>query len=198
MPRLFVAIPVPEALWPALGATMAGVPDAHWVPDESLHLTLRFVGEVDGQRASECAEALSTIDPPVFEVQLAGVGQFDRGGETRSLWAGVADNPALKALQRRVDHVLTRAGVSGERRRFVPHVTLARLGASQTPRIATWLTTHAEFRPPAFPVERFALYSSWRTGDGPFYREEARYPLQGAPGEGWEDLWTEADEAGPG
>ena len=97
------------------------------MPPENHHLTLRFIGETPKHRAEEIDTALAALRAPGFPLTLAGVGCFAKGGSAVSLWAGVERNPALDHLQSKIETALQRAGLDPERRRFTPHVTLARL-----------------------------------------------------------------------
>src|SRR4051812_13408366 len=129
MIRLFVALPLPEDVTDSLLALEQGVPGARWSTREQLHLTLRFIGEVDGRDASAIDETLAAISAPPFTLQLKGVGAFG-GKNPRALWAGVAANEALIHLQRKIESTIQRLGFHAEKRKYTPHVTLARLRAT--------------------------------------------------------------------
>lgn len=103
MHRLFVAIRPPAAHREQLLALMGGVAGARWQRDDQLHLTLRFIGEVDRHRASDIADALRTIRFAPFDARIAGVGVFDRRGLIDTLWAGVQPRDPLASLHRKVD-----------------------------------------------------------------------------------------------
>ena len=107
MIRLFVGLELPPVVRPALSFMQGGIPGARWTSESNYHLTLAFVGEVDEPVAAEIDEALSGIHAPAFELSLAGVGQFDRNGRTRVLWAGLRPNPALDHLQDKVHAALS-------------------------------------------------------------------------------------------
>ena len=79
MPRLFVALPVPEEIAEQLSALQSGVPGAHWQPLENFHVTLCFAGEVQGGALRDLEEELSDIAGPPFPVVVAGVEQFSSG-----------------------------------------------------------------------------------------------------------------------
>src|ERR1700742_2502474 len=100
--RLFVALALPEAVAQSLMLIQGGVPGARWQRRDQLHLTLRFIGEVDGRDAAMLDDALSAIQVPAFDLQLHAVGQFG-GKQIHSLWTGVRKNAALEHLQRKVD-----------------------------------------------------------------------------------------------
>lgn len=177
MIRLFVGLGLPEELGARLTGIRGQVPGARWVREENLHITLRFIGEVDEGTAADIDESLAGVEAPAFEVALRGAGHFESRGRVRSLWAGVDGGPALAALQARVETACRRAGLPPEGRKFHPHVTLARCRDTTTQRIAGFLAEHGGFRAPAFPVRAFALYSSSLGRSGASYTREVAYPL---------------------
>lgn len=174
--RLFTAIRPPAATRQALLAIMGGVERARWQSDEQLHLTLRFIGEVDGRTAEEVAAALSRIRHPAFDLTFEGVGLFDRRGRLESLWAGVKPSPALAALHKKIDRALIGLGLAPEGRDYKPHVTLARFGRAGGNADA-FLAANGGLTLPAFAVREFALFESHLGRDGARYRECATYPL---------------------
>ena len=164
MMRLFVALALPSAMRTRLSFLAGGLPGVRWVPPENYHLTLRFIGELPGWRAEEVDHALSNIRAPGFALQLNGVGIFAKAGRITTLYIGVERNPALEHLQAKVERALQHAGVEAERARFVPHVTMARLGSQrgETPeaKVAAWVQSHNLFRSTPMVVEHFTLFSS--------------------------------------
>ena len=103
MIRLFVALGLPDTLRGELAAMCGGIPGARWVPEENLHLTLRFIGEVPGWQAQEVDEALAGIRAPGFDLTLRGVGTFGKNGRMASLWVGVEKFEPLLFLQAKVE-----------------------------------------------------------------------------------------------
>lgn len=133
MMRLFVAVRPPPAIRDALLAVIGGVAAARWQDDDQLHLTLRFIGEVDRHAANDIAAALADLRHPALPARLGGFGHFATRGRPHALWIGVEPAPALTTLHHKVDHALVRAGVAPDARAFVPHITLARLGRDAGP-----------------------------------------------------------------
>lgn len=176
--RLFVALSLPDEAAQGLLLLEGGVPGARWQGREQLHLTLRFIGEVDGARAADIDDALAAIEAPGFTLELHGVGNFG-GRDPRELWAGVRSNEALMHLQRKIETALQRIGLAPEPRRFAPHVTLARLQASPWAKVMEFLTAHALYSSAPFAVSAFELYSSTLTPNGSLYRSECSYRLGG-------------------
>ena len=105
--RLFVALSVPDAVAQSLLLLQGGVPGARWQTREQLHLTLRFIGEVDGRETAALKDALAAIDAPAFHLELHGVGQFGNR-KPNTLWAAVRPSPELEHLQRKVDNAIRR------------------------------------------------------------------------------------------
>lgn len=180
MLRLFVALSLPEALRLRLAGLSAPLPGARWVPDENMHLTLRFLGEVDEDVAHEVDLLLARITAPGFELALNGLGSFGSRGRVRAIWAGVAKSPALLHLQDKVESACVRAGLPPEARRFHPHITLARCRDTKEARAAHYIAHHDGFVLPPFAVESFTLFSSSMGRDGAVYTPEVVYPLAGA------------------
>ena len=177
MIRLFVALTLPESLRLRLSALGGGVPGARWVKPENLHLTLRFIGEVDTGMADDVDAALNEVDAPAFDVSFVGAGYFGKPDAARILWAGIEANDILHHLQAKVESALVRTGLQPEKRRFSPHVTLARLKQAPANRVEQFVADHAGFRAGPVPIDRFTLYSSFLSSSGAIYTPEADYPL---------------------
>nr|WP_295467728.1 RNA 2',3'-cyclic phosphodiesterase [Mesorhizobium sp.] len=179
MPRLFTALEIPRDAALSLSLLRGGVPGARWIDVENYHLTLRFIGDVEGHVADEVANALDRIRRPAFDLTLSGVGAFG-SKKPHSIYAGVVPSPALNALQGEIDRICTRVGAPSDQRKFVPHVTLARLRNSSPGEVASYLSARGNFLTLPFRVGRFVLMSSRDSvGGGPYIVEEA-WPL-GAP-----------------
>jgi len=177
MLRLFVGIEFPPELKLQLSLLQNGVAGAKWVDPGNLHLTLRFIGEVNEDIAADVDEALSRLAAKRFTLQLAGTGTFG-GGKPRQLWVGIEREPALTALQSKIEHALTRVGLPPEPRKFAPHVTLARLREPRRGDVQRFLADHAQFRAAPLAVEAFSLIASYPTKAGSVYEDQADYPLQ--------------------
>ena len=179
MPRLFIALPVPEDVCDELIALQSGVPDARWVPPENFHITLCFAGEVQGGVMRDLEEELSDIAGARFPVGIAGVEQFSSGKQPKALVALVEKSDRLDWLQQKVTTVARNCGIEVERRKFRPHVTLARFsnGAETGHHIAQFMASHSTFHAGPWVADHFALYSSRRGSGGSVYREEAAYDL---------------------
>ncbi len=181
MPRIFIGLSLPEPIRDHLMLLQGGVPGARWEERDKLHLTLRFVGDVEGEQLRAVGEALERVTAPPLSLELAGVGFFPPRGQPRSLWAGVDDPHALVELHRRIERALAKTGVLPDTRKFAPHVTLARLHDAPEERIAAFLAHHSLFRSLPFELEAFAMFSSVRAPSGSKYRIERSYPLDAMP-----------------
>lgn len=178
MHRLFVAIRPPAAMRRACLAAMDdGPPGWAWQDEEQLHLTLRYIGEVERPLAEDVAAALGTVRSPAIEHTLAGVGWFDQG-RRGALFARVAPAAPLAALHVKIDRSLVRAGLEPERRAFLPHITLARRrSAAVDP--AGWLERNAALASGSEPVTSMILFESHLGRHGSSYEAIASYPLAG-------------------
>jgi len=175
--RLFVAIDVPADLRQRMSGLSRGIPGANWVPEENIHITLRFIGEVFEHAAEDIVHALAEIDADPFDVAISGAGHFETGNKVRALWLGVERNDALIHLRDRVESALVRCGIRPEGRRFKPHVTLARLKDVAPEKARGWLQANTLFKAMPFRVDRFVLYSSFVTRNGSLYRPEEVFHL---------------------
>lgn len=187
MIRLFVALRPPPAIRASLAATMDGVIGARWQDDDQLHLTVRFIGEVERPVAEDIAAAIGQVHAEAPIVALNSVGRFERRGATTALWAGVTPHDALTALHRKVDQACVRAGVTPERRAYLPHLTLARLARGGAgPDAERWIATHAGLSSAPFAMPHLVLYQSVLTREGARYEPVMRQPLgTGDPTTGW-------------
>ena len=177
MYRLFVAIDLPENVKQELSGLCFGIPGARWVPEEQIHLTLRFIGEVDGGVFRDIQEALGDIRTDPFEIWVKGVGFFPPRKTPRVIWVGVEPHDKVIVLRNRVESTLVRLGLEPERRKFSPHITLARLRDTSLSKVTRFLAGHNLFATEAFPVHEFVLYSSTLTPKGAIHQQEAIYSL---------------------
>ena len=134
MIRLFAAVGIPEEIGQGLERRQQGLPGARWRPLESLHLTLRFFGELSEDKADDLDAELATITGPAFGLTLSGVGVFKDGAGPRAVWAGAEDNPLLKRLARRCESAARRAALPADRRAYRAHVTMAYLAGADPAR----------------------------------------------------------------
>lgn len=180
MARLFLGLDLPHEVDLHLELMSVGVPGARWEGRDKFHLTLSYLGEVDGRVQREVVDALTGLRFAPFDLTLKGVGFFPPRGDPTSLWAGVADPGPVTALKQRIDARLRGVDVLPDARKFQPHVTLARVKDSPAPAIVAYISDHVLFRSETFRVDEVFLYSSVRTAKGSHYRREAGFPLRTA------------------
>jgi 2'-5' RNA ligase len=176
MHRLFIAIRPPEPIRDVLIDAMDDSADFRWQSEEQLHLTLRFVGEVERPLAEDLAAALGALRAPAFELRIKGAGSFDQrnGG---ALWAGLDPKEPVAALAAKVERICQSAGLDPERRAYHPHITLARWKGRRTREVAEFLARHRALASEPFAVDAFTLFESRLSRHGAHYEEVARYPF---------------------
>jgi RNA 2',3'-cyclic 3'-phosphodiesterase len=144
--RLFIALDIEDAIRDRIARFVEGVqgfaPDARWVKAESLHVTLKFIGEQQEAAVEKIKQTLGTVSASPPEIQFRGYGFFPTAKSPRVFWIGMEAGPQLAALAAAVEEKMESLGIPNEDRAFSPHLTLARgPGGSGSPR--------------------------WRQGDGP-------------------------------
>ena len=177
MLRLFVGLALPDGVIARLAVMCSGLPGAHWVEATNMHLTLRFIGEVDETTAEEVDARLAGIAAEAFDLELRGLGTFGEGAKARAVWAGVAPSASLSHLHAKVESAVVRAGLSPEGRKFTPHVTLARLTRPQPSRLQSFIEGNGLFAAGPFQVAQFTLFESRPGNGGPIYIPLADYDL---------------------
>ena len=176
MHRLFVAIRPPEDTRDLLIDAMDDSPELRWVTEHNLHLTLRFIGEVERPVAEDIAAELGRIRAISFRISAKEVGIFDQrnGG---ALWAGVQPKEEVAALASKIERACQSAGLAAERRTFRPHITLARFGRQSKPLAATFIERNSGLSSQPFAVDHFTLFQSRLSRHGALYEEVASYAL---------------------
>jgi 2'-5' RNA ligase len=176
--RLFVGISLPEDVRRRLAAMCSGLPGAKWIDPESMHLTLRFIGEVGGGQAEDIDAALRGVSAPAFDLRVSGIDCFETGGKVHTLWAGIDKQPLLLRLHDKVESALVRTGCEPERRKFKPHVTLGRCRPNAQARIGSFIQMHNRIALGPFPVDHFTLFRSHLGSEKVHYEELAHYALE--------------------
>jgi 2'-5' RNA ligase len=177
MHRLFVAIRPPEPIRDRLIDAMDDSPDFRWQDDAQLHLTLRFIGEVERPLAEDLADALGRVRSPRFALRLKSVGRFDQRS-SGALWAGVEPREPVAALAAKIERVCLSVGLEPERRVFHPHITLARWKGHRSGDAEAFVAHHRALASDPFEVDHFALFESRLSRHGAHYEEIASYPLR--------------------
>jgi len=184
MPRLFTALEIPRDAALSLSLLRGGLPGARWIDVENYHITLRFIGDVEGHVADEVANALDRVRRPEFMLNLSGVDAFG-SKKPHSIYAGVSPSPELNALQGEIERICQRLRIPADPRKFTPHVTLARLRNARIDDVVRYLSSRGNFSTMPFKVGRFVLMSSRDSvGGGPYVVEEA-WPLMAVSRQNW-------------
>lgn len=175
MHRLFIAIRPPDDVRRQLLGLMGGLHDLRWQNDNQLHLTLRFIGEVDRPVADDIAAALDSIRFNRFSIELDGVGKFEKRRQG-ALWAGLQPKDQLKALAAKVERACQSAGLEPEQRAYRPHITLARWNG-RAPNLERFVERHAGLSSDPWQVQKFILFESHLGQGGAHYEAVERYSL---------------------
>ena len=181
MPRLFTGLEIPPDIAERLSFFRGGLPGARWIEPSDYHVTLRFLGEIDDMIAADVDAGLreARVRAPLT-VTLDGLASFG-GDRPRALYASVVPTPELIDLQEEHERIARRAGAVPERRKFTPHVTLARLNREASPEaVARRLTEAGVFPRLTFTARRAALFSARTSRGGGPYLVEAAYPFADA------------------
>jgi 2'-5' RNA ligase len=178
--RLFIAIALPASLREQLAALYEPLRGVLWARPEQLHLTLRFLGEVETPASELVETALGRVRVEPFVLPVGGVGAFPPRGNPRVLWVGVGSgHPRLYQLRQQVDDALLGAGVALDVRFFQAHATLGRVRDEAAPAaIAQFLRRHREFEAAPFRAEAFQLFASELTPAGAVHTLKREFVLQ--------------------
>ncbi|GEO98626.1 RNA 2',3'-cyclic phosphodiesterase [Methylobacterium haplocladii] len=178
MPRLFTGLEIPEAVTQQLALFRGGLPGARWVDPTDLHITLRFLGDIDTDTANEVHALLEEARPRApLAIDLDGLAIFG-GTKPRAVYAAVAANAELADLQAEHERIARHAGLEPEPRKFTPHVTLARLNRSTgAEAVAHYLSQTGGFSRIGFIASRVALFSARASRGGGPYVVETAYPF---------------------
>jgi 2'-5' RNA ligase len=178
MYRLFIAIDLPDEVKDHLANICFGVQGATWAAKDQMHLTIRFIGDVDEPGYHAICSCLSDVIASRFTIALKGVGFFPPRNKPKVLWAGLEKNESLMELRRLIESPLRETGIEPEERKFVAHITLARLDERTPLRAITgFLSANGLFKAEPVVVEEFHLYSSVLTNSGALHTKEATYSL---------------------
>jgi RNA 2',3'-cyclic 3'-phosphodiesterase len=165
--RLFIALDIPSAIRMRITEyaerLRALAPEARWARPEGLHVTLKFIGEVNDARLQEIKNALSTVKAAQFDVTFASAGFYPTPKSPRVFWIGVQADEALQHLAAAVDDAVHRVGIAKEDRPYSPHLTLARAGHGGGPELRPLLHALEAEAAPRFgtmTAREFFLYQS--------------------------------------
>jgi 2'-5' RNA ligase len=177
--RLFVAVDIPEEHKTALLKTQKAFPGLPWTSARQIHLTMRFIGEVDVDQFGRVAGCLNDVSASPFTLRTDGAGFFPDAAKPSIFWFGLRESAELLDLKQKVDMALKSSiGLSPETRNFVPHVTLLRFKSRPNDELIALLNAKfSSLELPEFSVGAFSLYSSQSSNSGAIYVKEAEYKL---------------------
>jgi len=175
MPRLFIAIDMPEQVQDQISDLYTAIQGARWVPQDQLHITMRFIGETDIHTETSIITALEHIRFEPFHITVKSTGFFPLRKDPQVLWVGIDKNTELEKLQHAIERSLTALGIKTEGRTFHPHVTVARLDRPHKERVVQFITDNHLFKTEPFEVTEFHLYRSYPGKNGAQYVREASF-----------------------
>jgi RNA 2',3'-cyclic 3'-phosphodiesterase len=177
--RIFFALDIPPEIRKRLAEYMERVrscaPEARWARVEGLHVTLKFVGEVNEELVRQMKSALAGVNVPPVEVKFEGVGFFPNAKAARIFWAGVDGGNALSHLAAEVDARLARLGVAKEEKPYRPHLTLARASTHPLRELAPLVEAGPQFG--TMTAREFFMYQSQPQRGGSKYTKLERFGL---------------------
>jgi len=175
MPRLFIAIDLPQQARDQISDLYCAIKGAKWTDENQLHLTLRFIGETDFDTEDRIIGALEHIQFDPFTIKLQSVGYFPPRKDPRILWVGVDDNSCLMQLQACIERSLVNLQLEPDTRKFHPHITIARLDNPHKERVVEMITDNSLFCIEPFSVSDFHLYRSYTGKSGAQHVLEASF-----------------------
>lgn len=171
--RLFIGLELPDSLQRLLARLTTDLPGAHWHMPQDLHITLRFLGQLDPVRQQAILPLLRSSSVAPFRLQVSGVGDFDQ----RILWAGLAPSDPLLALKQQLDLGLQAMSLPADMHDYHPHITLARIKADHQDSLRDFIEAYQQLELPSWEVSHLSLFES-RNNDQGRYHVLGRYPLR--------------------
>ena len=169
--RLFIALHPPDPIRAVIGSLKTPLRHVRWTPDDQLHLTLRFLGDVEIESRDSLIARLETIKVEPFPLPLEGAGVFPVKGAPRVLWVGVGSgHPRLHQLRQQIDDAALAVLPDLDIRTFHPHLTVGRCTSEATSSVKAWASRHRNFAGPVFLVDAFSLFASDLQPSGPQHR----------------------------
>lgn len=175
--RLFIAIDIPDRARQVLKDIQDSNLEMRWTTPETMHLTLRFVGDTDEELKNSLVRALADIDHFSFEMTINGLGYFPPGKYPKILWAGIQENDSLMELQEKVEEACRKAGLDAEERSFKPHVTIGRVQGASKKEVLSFINEHNRLIFEDIPVKKFILYESKLYPNGAIHTPLEYFPI---------------------
>ena len=168
MTRIFIGLEIPEVIKCRLLALRKEMPGCRWQTAAQMHLTLRFLGEVEEDRLPLLEGAMRQTVMPPFKLSVCGAGCFNRNTKPIILWVGVHPLEAVTTLYQQLSERLQELGFEQEDKGFIPHITIARLKRSAN--VKTFVESHQQFDTDPFQISHISLFSSSTGQDGSQYK----------------------------
>ncbi len=177
--RLFIAIDIPEEVRRTFKKTAESIElnNARYSRLDQMHLTLRFLGNVPGDRKEKLIQMLHDIHLPSFELDTDSLGVFPKRGMSRILWVGLKESDVLNELQRSIEDVVEKCGFEAYNKPWHPHITLARLKGRNHLTQEILEESSAQNETMRFPVDAFYLYRSEFKKSGAVYSIQETFKL---------------------
>lgn len=175
--RLFIAIPIPTFVTSQLTDLCQPIDGLRWQDEDKMHLTLKFLGDTDDEKALELQERLASIDFAAFTLTIKGLGYFPKGKHPKVVWAGLERNSSLLKLQRDVEQTCSSMGFEAEDRPYHPHITLGRVKGASKRDVLSFINEHKQFQIPNVPIEEFVLFESKLDSEGAIHNRLKTYKL---------------------
>jgi RNA 2',3'-cyclic 3'-phosphodiesterase len=195
--RIFIGIDLAPDVRSRIERFIEGVqafaPEARWMRPESLHITLKFIGEQQPQQIAAITDRLRRIEGRAMQIHVHGYGFFPNAKSARVFWIGIHADPELTQLAKRIDEAAAELGVTPEERPYSPHLTLARAGGrsgspkwrkSDSPNsvfaaLEKRLAAMKEIDFGTMKAHEFILYQSQLSRGGSKYTQLQHFPLPG-------------------
>ncbi len=176
MIRIFVGLSLDETIIKPLSKLAGGIPGARWITPGNYHITLLFIGDIPENRAVEVNDVLTRLDHPPFAISIDGLGTFGHA-RPHTLWAGVTLTPDRAHLQKKIIHAIDELDLDIDHRKFIPHITLARLSDEPGHHLQNFITENSPFHGGTLMVRAATLYQSILSSEGSTYLKLMDYPL---------------------
>lgn len=176
--RLFIAVPLPKGVKQKLLELQQPIEGIRWQSREQMHLTLKFVGEVDKKTTSKLRNELDSISHSDFFITITGIGYFPEGKQPKVVWVGIKENVSLEALHKKVEDHCEKIGIDPESRPYKPHVTIGRTKNGSKRVVTSFINQHKKIRIPDIPISQFALYESKLHPEGARHQRLQTYFLK--------------------
>ena len=176
--REFIAIKIPESVGAYLASRYdPSLSNTRWIAKENLHLTMRFVGNVEDEDGLR--RVLRSVAVSSFTLEIGNIGTFPSKGDPKVIWVGLGTgHPLLFQLRQQIDDAVIRAGIECEMRDFIPHITIGRCATCSREAIKALSSKTKVKNGPVFSVREFSLFESRRGPDKSRYIEIESYPLR--------------------